>query len=307
MKPIVRKHSTEQEWLADKQKYIGASEIASLFGHGYQTYYELWHQKAGIIDTPDLDDNLAVLAGQCLEAGVADLIRKVKEVELRKSHRYLISPIEEARLACSLDYEQLTPDAGWCAAELKVMDFMSFADSFDETEVSGEYDPSVRFSLQLQQQLLITGKPYGYLYALVGNRQLIKVRMEADPDIQNLIVQRATEFWSSIAANNPPDPDLDKDLAVMYYTMTNVDSGRELLLHGDVELESSMVAYAEAAAREKAAKTIKDSIRSRMLDRIGPAVRMKLNNGSVSAKLTDRWGRDRRELRITPKRGLLDA
>ncbi len=295
-------HDNEEQWLAEKENYIGASEISTLFGHGYQTYYALWHQKAGLIDKENLDDVLPVLIGQCMESGLASVIRKVEGVDMRKAHRYLIHSNEATCLAASLDYEIRTDDAGWVPCELKIQDWMAFSEQWEETEISGEYDPPLKFALQLQQQLLITDKPYGYLFALVGNRQLVKVKMEADKDVQNMIEEEAIRFWTSIHANNVPAPDYDKDLQLMYKTLTNVEDGREIHVHGDDWWEAAITSYKDAADREKAAKAIKDRLRAEVLDRLGPAIRAKMTGGSISAKITDRWGKPRRTLTITPKR-----
>ena len=304
--PITRRFADDQEWLDNRINFLGASEVPSLFGYGYLSYYQLWHEKAGNIDSENLDEVLPVIIGQCMEAGGAEVIRRAREYDLRKTHRYLIYGDESYKLAASLDYELRTEDCGWVPAELKILDHFSFADNWAETETAGEFDPPLRFALQLQSQLLITGKDYGYLFAIVGNRQLIEVKMDADPEIQQLILDRAKIFWESIAANQVPDPEYDKDLKIMLATMTNVQSGLEIHVHGEELFEQGMIDYRLAADREKAAKEIKDNLRAQILDRMGPAIRAKCTNGTLSCKVTERWGKPRRELRVTPKKGLLD-
>lgn len=303
-KPIAMRFDERDDWLEARKLHLGASEVACLFGEGFQTYYNLWHVKAGLLPPEDLDDVMTVICGEELEAGVANVVRRVKQYDLRKSHRYLVHPDPELRLACSLDYELRTEDAGWVPAEIKTIDWMSLADNWEETENAGEYDPPIKYGLQLQEQLLITGKPYGYIFAMVGNKQLIEVRMEAEPGVQRLIQERAAMFWKSIEAGKPPAPDLDNDLKAMLQVMTNVEEGRELHVHGDDWYESRFIAYKQATQREKAAKEIKDRIRAEVLEKMGPAIRVRANNGTIGARNTDRWGKPRRDLRITPKRGL---
>lgn len=302
LSPIVRKFNNPEEWHEARQYYLGASEIACLFGYGYQTFYQKWHEKAGILPPEDLDDILTVVVGDEMESGFANVIRRTREYDMRKVHRYLIHPNEALRLAASLDYELLTSDAGWVPAELKIMDWFSFAQNFEETERSGEYDPPLKFALQLQQQLLITGKPYGYLFVLVSNKQLVEIQMEADEDVHKIIEKHALEFWDSISRQVAPSPDYDKDLQAMYHTLTNVDDGRELDWQNNEWANAQVLAYKEASERERAAKEIKDRIRAEVLDAIGPAIRARCATGNITAKVTDRWGRDRRDLRITPKR-----
>lgn len=300
--PIVRKFDNPDDYWSTRHHYLGASEVATLFGHGYQSYYQLWNTKAGNIDPENLDDVFPVIVGDEMESGLANVIRRSREYDLRKSHRYLIHWSDPHRLACSLDYELRTADAGWVPAELKILDYSSFAEQFEETERSGEYDPPLKFALQLQTQLLITGKPYGYIFALVSNRQLIEIRMEADKDAQALIEDNALLFWQSIARGDCPPPEYDTDLQTMYHVMTNVDDGREVDWQMDDHATELLAAYKEASEREKGSKAIKDSIRAEVLDRMGPAIRARCSNGTISAKLTDRWGKERRELRITTRK-----
>jgi predicted phage-related endonuclease len=304
LKPITKYFDDRAAWLANRPNYIGASEVPCLFGHGYNTYFQLWHEKSGLIDPENLDDVLPVIVGECMEAGFADVIRKTTDYTLRKTHRYLIYGDEKLRLGASLDYEIQTEDAGWVPAELKILDYPAFADKWEETEATGEYDPPLIYALQLQTQLLITGKPYGYLFALVGNKQVIENRMEADPEVQGLIIKLVAEFWDSIEKQTAPAPDYDNDLAIMFRVMTNVDAGLELHVHGEELFEQGMIDYRLAADREKAAKEMKEHLRAAILDRLGPAIRAKCNNGTISAKVTERWGKPRRELRITPKKGI---
>jgi predicted phage-related endonuclease len=304
-KPTTMRFETREDWLLARTKFLGASEVSALFGVGFITYYQMWMEKTGAIEPENLDTVMTVICGEELEAGVANVIRRVKDYTLRKTQRFLIHGDETTRLSCSLDYELLTEDAGWVPAELKVIDWMSLSDQWEETEDAGVYDPPIKYSLQLQEQLLITGKPYGYLFAMVGNKQLIEVKMDAEPTIQAMIMERSKEFWASADAGIAPSPDIDKDLAIMLKTMTNVDEGRELHFHGDDWWESRFLAYKQAANREKGAKEIKDTIRAEVLEAMGPAIRVKCTNGTVGAKNTDRWGATRRDLRITPKRNLV--
>ena len=303
-KPIVLRFNSDEEWLAERAKYIGASEIACLFGHGFTTYYQLWAEKSGIIPRENLDDVFTVACGEELEAGFAKVIQRFTPHKMRKSRRYLVYGDERYRLATSLDYEVLREDAGWVPAELKIIDWMSLADNWEETENAGEYEPPLKYSLQLQTQMLITGAPYGYIFALVGNRQMVEVRQEADRAIHDLILERVEDFWVRVREGLPPAPDYDKDLQAMLRVMTAVEDGREVHHHGDPWWEDRIQAYAMARDRANAAENIKKVLKAEILEAIGKAIRVKCTNGSITAKNTDRWGAPRRDLRITPAKGL---
>lgn len=288
------------QWLAERESRVGGSEVPTLFGVGYDTLRGMWEVKRGNLPRADIGDQLPVLLGHRLESGFAAVLRAVKGWRLRKSRRYLVHPDESLRLGCTLDFELLTDDAGWVPVELKVMDFSSFNDQFLETEVSGEYEPGLRQSLQLQTQLLITGKPYGFICVLISNRQIVSVRQEAHAAAQQEIVRRVREFWLSVDADLPPPFDIDKDLELMARTMTNLQTGLELNWHEDEEANAMIAEYGHQSAIEATATDMKERIRARLYLRLGAAIRARCRTGQVSAKLNA--DRTRKSLRITPRK-----
>jgi predicted phage-related endonuclease len=61
----------KSEWLDLRRRHIGSSEVAALFGlDERRTLFELWHQKAGHIPEPDVEDDERVFWGTVLEPAI---------------------------------------------------------------------------------------------------------------------------------------------------------------------------------------------------------------------------------------------
>lgn len=62
---------TREDWLRDRLSGIGGSEAAAALGESpFKTVWELWLEKTGEVEQPDLSDRLYVRLGQVMERGV---------------------------------------------------------------------------------------------------------------------------------------------------------------------------------------------------------------------------------------------
>lgn len=71
---VVRATYNDREtWLKNRKIGIGASEIASVVGVGFQSPIELWMEKRGMKEHADLSDNERVSFGNAAEAPLRDM------------------------------------------------------------------------------------------------------------------------------------------------------------------------------------------------------------------------------------------
>ncbi|MEM6681353.1 MAG: YqaJ viral recombinase family protein [Pseudomonadota bacterium] len=247
------------EWLAARQKNIGGSEVAGLFGLSkYTTSFKLYHQKRGSID-PDVLDNDRVLAGQILEPAIANLAMAKFEINLRRVHRYIPHPTVRG-MAASLDYE--TVSAPRIPAEIKNVDFRVFR---DEWEIDGNTitvcPPHIQ--LQLVHQMACTGAKEALIFVLVAGNTLYHGRFPFRADIAEKIERRITHFWADVAAEREPAIEGGDDLGVLQDLYRVSDPATTVDLSGDNEaidaahrLAAAKTIGAEARREERSAKTV---------------------------------------------------
>src|SRR5215510_3521507 len=115
-----------QHWHELRRSRVGASEVAALFGCGYQTHFQLWHEKKGDLAHADYTDNERVVLGRCLEDGIAKAARELYGYELLKADGYYTDD-ECPGLGCTPDY-LLNRDGHLYPAEVKNCSWGAFKD-----------------------------------------------------------------------------------------------------------------------------------------------------------------------------------
>ena len=70
--------NSREEWLEERKNSIGGSDIACIMGHGYKTALQLWQEKTGQKDAPDLSDNERVQMGVILEPALRHLYQAIR-------------------------------------------------------------------------------------------------------------------------------------------------------------------------------------------------------------------------------------
>jgi predicted phage-related endonuclease len=285
----------------DRAKFVGSSESPVLLGvDGRKTVLQLWGEKTGRIESPDLDDNERVVVGKHIEAAYRGIWQDLFGLELRKVRRHRIHKTYPF-IGASLDYEgrgawaaekhparlpALDQVPGWVPAEGKNVDFLVYRDEYLE-HPDGTIEPPPHIDVQVQHQLAVTGRPFGYLLLLVAGNEpktLIRPRHEA---IIRAIERECRKFWWYVENDQEPPADYARDLSTLQLLRTDASTTRDLR-NSDApekeELESLLVDYANGKEREKAGKATADQAKARMLDLIGDAEKVILDGGTIPAK-----------------------
>lgn len=272
------------EWHALRQRYVGASEVAALFGvHPHLTAFELFHRKAGNLPAADLSGNDAVFWGQTLEPAVADGVAKREGWAIRKVRRHLQHPRVQG-MGASLDYEIVAHDRGPGVLEIKTADWFA-RKRWDDDQ------PPLHYQLQLQHQLACIGRSWGAIATLVGGNKLEVWTCEAHKGTQSILERAVEEFWRSIEAKVEPSiiPERDAPVVMELYRHSRPGSLLDLRLPRQdeaemvAELDSACRLYHSAKAAEKAAREQAEQARAEIVRRIGEVEKVLLPGWSISA------------------------
>lgn len=312
--PSIQVEHGSPEWLSVRQQTIGSSESACLFGMGFKTQFQLGAEKAGQLED-DFSDDERVLIGAAIEGGIAEAIRAKYSVQLRKVRRYITHATVEG-MGASLDYEELTEDAGWVPAELKNVDHWIFSREWAEDEEYG-YLPPDKYLIQLQHQLACTGKPYGFIYALVGGNRLERIKIPRSDRLIRAIEAAVSLFWKRQKAGEPHPIDYAADRAAMMRVFLEIDPGRrEEDMVGDIELAHLVSRYAEAKRRYDEAENDMEQIKSAIFLKIkehetvlaaGAKITCKRVEAKPERQVTYKAQPARRELRVYLTKELRDG
>ena len=290
----------DAHWLELRKETVGGSEIGDLFGvSSYLTAFELYHRKRGDLPEPDLS-GIRVKCGQSLEPSIAHLFGEIHDRKVRKVRRYLIDD-EIKGMGATLDYEWLSHSDGWVPFEIKNIDFLRFRDTWIEGEEPMRYDsmldglePPVHISLQLQQQIALTEKPYGLIGVLVGGNEPYLVRHYRHYDAVHAIRKAIAEFWRDVEMSNEPDlvgDDFDVDKALYPNAVKN---DPPLDMGGHARLVDLLAGLPELTDARKTGVELEKACKAEIANIIGenshvivPGKRIKfgtVNRGSYTVK-----------------------
>lgn len=295
------------EWHDLRATNIGSSESAIIVlpdKAKFKSLFQLHHEKAGSMPPEDLSGNQRVVLGSCLEAGVAEAVKQLYSATLRKVRRYITHPTVPG-MAASLDYEQLTDDAGWVPAEIKVVDWAVFKQEWQEDDELGIIPPP-HYLIQVQHQLACTGKPYGFIYALVGGNELYVGRIPRHDRLIGSIEVGVREFWERVRRGEEPAIDYTADREAMQKVWLSFTPG-ERDMTDDVEMAALIDEYRQASDAAKGAEEAKERAKAQLFDRCknfesvrGPGAKItcKLVEAKPERQVTYKASLARREIRI---------
>jgi len=261
-------------WLQLRRQDITSTDCAALFGLSpYKTYYQLWHEKRGLLDE-EFKESERMEWGPKLEELIAHSLceRMGKEAPYRMSD---YGRLPDHRLGSSFDF-CLIPSFADPRSELiecKNVDAYVY-----NSDWSKEYAPP-HIEMQVQHQMLVSGLNVCHIAALVGGNKLVHIRREAHEPTHQAILDKAAEFWAMDVA---PQPDLDRDTEVIGRLCGFAQPG--LVVECDEgPLHELLLFYQELKAAEKGTKKRIDEVKAQILLAIGEAEKVKGPGWTISA------------------------
>lgn len=278
------KPESQEHWLSLRTMDITSTEVASLFGLSpYATYFETWHRKkdATIIK---LEENERMRWGSRLQNAIAQGIAEDMEWEIRLMDEYIRD--SALRIGASFDFsiEQFTnpevTDRG--LLEIKNVDALIFRDgwSFDE---DGDLEAPPHIELQVQHQLMLTGRPVCYIGALVGGNKVELIERRPDAAIASSIKEKVQEFWTSIEENRPPTPDFIRDAEFISQIYNYAEPNKVLDARNDSDLALWAMEYRRLGDEIKAMDAERDGYKARILTHMQDAEKVLGEDFTISA------------------------
>jgi putative phage-type endonuclease len=214
--------SDRTAWLQDRMTAIGASEIPTLFGEGYEGMYSLWSRKCGLADAREETEAMEV--GTLIQPVITELLRRRANINVQDADPFeFIRDSQYPFLGCSLDGRAFSEEReGPGIAEIKNVGHYVGSDWKDGVPM--------RVQLQCQAQMLVTGYDWGVVGMLLGGNKLAHFVVERHEAIQKAIVTQAKKFWKLVESRTPPPVDDSEETARVLFMLHPDDSGDEVPL-----------------------------------------------------------------------------
>lgn len=269
------KDLSRDAWLELRSQDLTSTEISSLFGLSpYATGFETWHRKnEGTVVT--IDSNERMKWGSRLEGSVAAGIAEDNDWSITPMREYIRDT--ERRLGASFDFS--IGDDG--ILEIKNTDALAFRENWiiDGDDIQAP----AHIEMQVQQQLLLSGRKYAYIGALVGGNRVVLIKREPQQAVFDAIHQKAAEFWDSIYHKREPKPSFPDDAMAVIAMSNKVQPGTV------VSASPTMAAMAEqykfVLQEQKVLDESKATLKAKMLLEMGEAEKVLGDGFSISAGL----------------------
>jgi len=293
----------EAHWLELRSQDLTSTEIGALFGLSpYVTLYELWHRKKNQI-VVKLEENERMKWGNLLQDAIAEGIAKEQGWTIRRMTEYIRG--SDLRIGASFDFSientgtlpgvthlketpKLAPDQtdneifGKGLLEIKNVDSLIFKQNWLEGD-DGKLEAPLHIEIQVQHQLLVSGRAYAYIGALVGGNNLVLLKRDRNTTICNKIKDKAKSFWESIENNTPPEPNFQTDSKFIASLYGFAEPGKYVDLAGDQDILHMAKQYKELGDQAKEAGIQREGIKAKILTLIGDAEKASGDLFSISA------------------------
>ena len=192
----VKDAEDHEKWLKTRDLGIGGSDAAVIMGmNSYKSPYQLWMEKTGQVEPPNLSGNQYVYWGTKNEANIADWFqeetgKKVKRLGTLQSREYPF-------MLANVDRTVIGENAG---LEIKTAGVSQYRKWKDDELPDAYY-------CQCLHYMAVTGADYWYIAVLLGGNEAKWKRIERnDEDIKTLIAAEK-EFWSLVQTHTAPTID----------------------------------------------------------------------------------------------------
>ena len=278
---------------------ITSTDVAALFGISpYLTLFELWHRKKNKTFV-EFKETERIKWGIKLQDTIADGIAEDEGWKIRRMDEYMRNPA--LRIGASFDHA--IGDDG--ILEVKNVDSLQFKLGWIENDdKSLEAPPHIE--LQVQHQLMVSGRAFSVLGAFVGGNRVVLIRREPDQDVIDAVKSRVAEFWRTIEAGIEPQPDYARDAKMIAKLYGYAEPGK--VIDATPSIQELADEYIGVGKSIKSLEASKLEMKARILEVMGQAEKVVGSEFTISAGMIgpthieyDRKGY--RDFRVIPKRG----
>ena len=251
---------TRSEWLKERQKGIGSSEIAAILGlNPYQSPLDVYNSKIGDPDRDPGEETPKTRAGLMVEPVIAQLFERETGYKVQNDNKIRFND-KLPFLRANIDRMILRPD-GYSTPgvlEMKNTEYRTIANW--EEDKSGVKQLPIYYWCQIQHQMLCANWEWGHVYFFVSGYDTRDFRVDPSPVFLKEMAREADMFWhNNVLKKNPPKPRTAEEVAQLFPKSIK-DQAVEA---GEALYETYVEAFAlhqEIKEKEKSFTILKDKI-----------------------------------------------
>ena len=203
MRPRIIRPASHEEWLAERSKGIGASDVGAILGISpFESPFSLWLKKTGQV--PPEPENMAMKLGHLLEPVVCQLWEEATGEKVIKASAKDIIYVHPER-----DFMRVTPDR-IVRGRKKLVEFKTTVKDIDPDDL-----PPHWISQCIYQQYVTGIHDCDLAWLELSRRNFNYAHIPYDEEFANLVAERVDEFWNeNVLGGKEPDLITVDDFAV---------------------------------------------------------------------------------------------
>ncbi len=287
---IVSKPANREDWLEGRKPFIGASESpAILHKSPFKSYYSLWAEKSGAVETPDFDSE-RMAWGRRLERPIAQGLAEDFGFDIVEPDFVLQDP--DLRAAATLDFfikkpsgevlKQLPDAIGAGVLEIKNVDSLI-------AQKKWEGEPDIGYLIQLQHQMMLFGATWGAIGALIGGNKGVLFCYEVHEPTVAALRTEIRKFWDLVESGTAPDVDGSYSTGETLKLQNPQDDGTVEEV-SDPEIEELCRQYKDFAGQEKSAKEQKTKVQNQLKEYLGARKKVMSGDFSITSSTVNKDG-----------------
>ncbi len=217
------------EWIAERRRRLQASDTAAILGVGYKNQSALTVWESKVSGTEDPASNAKHLRiGKLIEPGLRAIFADETGLECLPVGDFTIycHPLIDW-LGATLDTKVVHPAFGLSPVELKNVHF------FNWHEWKADSPPPLKFAVQVQHQLAVTGASHGFLFGLIGGAEPIVRVVARDEKFIDAMIIELEKFWGYVQRQEMPPVDGSEASAQVLKRTFGRDNGASMMLPHD--------------------------------------------------------------------------
>ncbi|MGX2947174.1 YqaJ viral recombinase family nuclease [Enterococcus alishanensis] len=188
---------THEEWLEDRQRGIGGSDVATILGlNKWKSPYQLWMEKTGQTEL-NHEESEAAYFGTQLEEFVAKEFERRTGKKVRRRNQVFEHPMHPF-LRANIDRDVVGEKA---ILECKT------ASAYLNKDWEGD-DIPMSYLCQVQHYMNVLNRDSAYIAVLIGGQKFIWKKVTRDQELIDIITERLVEFWEENIINGV-EPEVD--------------------------------------------------------------------------------------------------
>jgi predicted phage-related endonuclease len=264
---IERRPITDREqWLAWRKQVVTASQVGWLYDLSpYGSPLKLYAEKTGI--EFDNNDNKMMRRGRWFEPAVGEACREIRPDWTIEAPRVFLLD-SEARIGATPDFFIEGDPRGLGVLQAKTMTPNVFVRDWAE----GEVPPWI--VLQNAVEIMLADAAFGAIAALVIDAydpQCKVIEIARNRDAEASIRARIAQFWRDVEDGRDPDPNPQKDAAVVRAMYPRSRVGSVCDLTGNNHIPEMLARRADLNARIKRDEALVEAIETEIKFAMGDA------------------------------------